>query len=57
MQTRYALKMIKYAFLVNKNTKIYTTKFITIHKTKILYFYYPVVILYIIFFTTIIIIL
>jgi len=44
MQTKYALKIIKYAFLVNKNTKICTTKFITIHKTKILYFYYPVVI-------------
>jgi len=33
MQTKYALKIIKYAFLVNKNTKICTKKFITIHKT------------------------
>jgi len=47
MQTKYALKIIKYASLVNKNTKICTKKFITIHKTKK---YYIIVVIFIYYF-------
>jgi len=41
IQSKNALKIIKYAFLANKKTNILCTKkFIIIHETKILYFYY-----------------
>jgi hypothetical protein len=51
MQSKYALKIIKYAFLANKNTKLFTKKFkYFFYNFAQRFIYYTFILLFIIYY-------